>query len=633
MLGHVVMIASLCALAGAASEDGSLRIESAVNARQVTAGEVFQLDVIVTVRAQQPLGELSLPDLTAFDVMRQGRSQSTSFSTAGGQRSLSTVYRYTYMLRAQTAGTSTIGEASARLGKAVARAAPVKITVAPGKGGGTLPSRKASRRDGATAYLQVMFDRADAFVGQQVVLTAEVLTQMPLDVWPRIPSLKPQGFWVETLEQPGRTGAPTQRVVNGETYYVYLVEKDAVFPLNAGPQTIPAMTLAISPAGSFFTKPRDITLTSDAIKLVVKPLPSDGRPAAFSEDNVGDLRLTVQVKPLSTTVNQPLTVTLTASGQGNLDHIKLPTWDVSPPNARVFAPTMRVERDEGEGVVSGRVIAEMLVQPTAVGELRIPPFSLWMFSPTSARYRESRSDPVVVQVHESNGVPGGNGARPSAPAGRQVIARGARPIHTGLRAPPLQNGDALLALGGGALLAGAITCAIGTRRQRRATSVSGKKIAAQKTRSATLAGAVERGDLTAVARVILDALANRFGDDLRGMQAHDLQRALASRGLEADEALRVRRFIEDLEAARYAPGATPARDRLLRDAPFLMTSIEGTTNPAGARPSSGSGSTSGGSSPSSPSRPSPARASGSKSSPRAPSAAAKKPLSKPGEAP
>jgi hypothetical protein len=569
----MLLALALAALAAAAPTE-PIAIASTVNAREVSVGDIFELDVIVTVRTQTPLEELTLPDLSQLTIVKQGRSQATQLTTASGGRSVSTEYRYQYLLRADRPGSVVIGEAHARVGKSVARAAPIKIAVG-GKGAASSSAAARTKDDvPRTSFLDVRFDKESAYVGEQVVLTAEVLTKEPLDEWPRAPALKPPGFWVQTLEQGGRGGQPTQRTVNGEGYYVYLVERDALFPLAAGTQVFEPLSIAISPAGTFFQRPRDVIVTSEQRKLIVKPLPEAGRPAAFIDDNVGELSLRAAVRPTSTTTNQPITLTLIASGRGNLERLRLPTWDKAPSNARLFPPSQHVDRDDTGRGVEGKVMSEMLVQPLSAGTLHIPSFSLWTFDPGAGAYREARTEPIDVVVREGNGAAAPSGGTGGEPA-RQTLARGARPIHTGLKTAGASSATAVVPAGLGALLFGALCGVAGGLRARRRRSSAGVQAAAQKRRAKALAEAEAQRDGKALAQIVVDALAERFGADVRALPVVSLEQALIARGLPPEGAARVRRFLEDSEAARYAPKAAFDAARMAGEAKAIAALVDG----------------------------------------------------------
>jgi hypothetical protein len=159
--------------------------------------------------------------------------------------------------------------------------------------------------------------------------------------------------------------------------------------------------------------------------------------------------------------------------------------------------------------------------------------------------------------------------------GRQVIAKGARPLHANaaLEGPP---SELPVAAGAGVTVLGAAAWLLGGTRRRRRTSSEGLREAARKERAAALAEAATRGDLAALERIVLDALADAYGPSVKSCATSALEGELAARG--ADQALidDVVRFIKDVEAARYMKGGAPGeRERMAKTATALVERVNG----------------------------------------------------------
>ena len=97
---------------------------------------------------------------------------------------------------------------------------------------------------------------------------------------------------------------------------------------------------------------------------------------------------------------------------------------------------------------------------------------------------------------------------------------------------------------------------------------------AQRARRAALDTAREAHDVTAAERVVLEALANRFGEQVRALPADELARALAGRLPDA-ELNDVIAWLDAAQQARYAPSAGGAKRGLFDDAATVLTTIEG----------------------------------------------------------
>lgn len=581
----LAVLSLLLASSTARADEAPLSLRLEVDHSEVPQGETVRLDVVLTVRSQQQVEELALPEVPrAFTIMQERRASSTQVGSVNGKRSITVEQRYMFVLRAEEAGTFRIGEASARLGRAVARAAPVTIKVTPselGDDGGAVPAPEGPLpgarfgNDVPAAFLEVTVDKDTAWLGEQVTVTTEVYTQQPLSQWPRMPPLKPAGFFCVPLLGDDRP-APSQRTIAGRLYYVYLVNKDALFATSAGTKTIPVQSVDLVPAGSFFARSRDVQVKSPKLSVTVRPLPDDGKPESFAGGNVGHWQLSTSVRPQVATLGQPFTLTVAATGAGNIDQLQLPTWDGGNV-ARVFPPTSRIERrptSATEPELAGRVVAEMLVQPLREGDIKIPPLTLHTFDPEKGEYRSSSTGTIVVPVKAAKGA-GAGGATAAANGGRQVIAKGARPLHTGatLEAPP---SEMPVLVGGACAGTGALAYAIASARRRRRSSADGLREAQRKARDIALADAATRGDLAALERIVLDALADAYGPAVKSCATSALATELGARGADAALVDDVVRFIKDVEAARYMKGGAPGeRERMANAASALVERVSG----------------------------------------------------------
>jgi hypothetical protein len=257
--------------------------------------------------------------------------------------------------------------------------------------------------------------------------------------------------------------------------------------------------------------------------------------------------------------------------------------------ARVFPPTKHIERSASDEVIAGRVAVDMLVQPNKAGPLTIPALSMWTFDPDRARdpaagsgasgWVELRTQPLTLQVR-AKGAAASATTGGDASAGRQLIARGARPLKANVRAEP-RAGDAPVVVGGSVLGVGALAFVVGEARRRKRGSASGKALAEHRARRARLEEALTRGDLAAVERALLDALAARFTAAVRSKNTAELAPFLVERGLDVVRADEIVALIRDLEAARYAPGATAERKRLLEQVRATVGTLD---TEAGPRP-------------------------------------------------
>lgn len=578
MRALVVCLALLTSAAGLAAPLG---LRMTTNATTVREGDSFQLDVVLTVDGQDAVDEFDLPDLTDFSVMQESESQAASIHIVGGRRRVVVEHRRSFVLKATEAGTKQIGEARARLDGSTARAAPITIRVVPTRTTATPPpttappgtadatpvapddveSAPASTLpepgarfgdDLPRIFAELRADKRRAFVGEQITLLGEVYSQVPLGQYPRVPGQKPPGFVCLPLDDGTRLQA-TQRVLKGRSYYVYPVSRDAIFTMKPGPVTLAPLELEVSPAGSFFSRGQDVRLKSAPVALEIVPLP-EPVPPGFVPENVGRIELRASARPTAVKPGEPFTLAIEAVGWGNLDAFVLPRW-TGDADARLFPPTTKRERRDREGLVAGRVLEETLVQVQRPTRLTIPALEMVVFDPGEGRFVTKSTAPVSVVV---GGAPLVADAAATTTPKRQLIGLGARPL--ALDVDP--QGGASFAhapAAGGVIFALGLGVGIAGRwRRRREDSAAGQRARRRAERAAAADGARAAADVAAAHRLLLDALAERCGNDVRACEAASLPDLLVERGLGAGLAGRVARAILAGEAARFAPGGQKA---------------------------------------------------------------------------
>jgi hypothetical protein len=565
-----------------AHAESALGLRMFANATTVKRGDSFQLDVVLSVNGQDAVDEFDLPDLTDFAVLRESESQQASFSTIGGRRAIVVEHRRTFVLQATEAGTKQIGEATARLGGTTARAAPIAIRVVGGPAGkpkaqdhvsssapasddtdGAPPavadeaavdaraidSAIPGARFGDTLprlFAELRVDKAAAFIGEQITVVGEVYSQVPLGQYPRVPGQKPAGFACLPIDDGVRPQA-SQRVLQGRAFYVYPLTRDALFGLQPGKVDLAPLEFEVSPSGSFFSRSQDVRVRSAAVTVDVKPLPEPA-PPGFHAENVGHIELRASVRPTTVKLGEPFALVVEVVGWGNTEGFVLPQW-AGDGSARIFPPTARRERRDSDGLVAGRVVEETLIQPARAGRVVIPSLTMVVFDPAEGRYVTRETAPLAVVVGA------GGAAAPSSSTGRrQTIAAGARPLALDIDVRQAAAFGLAPVFGGAVAALGVLTGVLGRRRRTAQDSVVGQRDRRRRERAAAALKARAAVDVAAAHRLLLDALAERCGDDVRASDSQALPPLLMNRGLSDGLATDVVTAIVAAEAARFAPG-------------------------------------------------------------------------------
>src|SRR2546428_11246581 len=152
------------------------------------------------------------------------------------------------------------------------------------------------------------------------------------------------------------------------------VAHQALFPLAPGRIVIPPATVAYAvPVGfSVFKREERYSLRSDTVPVTVLPLPAARRPADDQPVVGQGLALDLGLDPPHGRVGEPIAVTATGSGGGNVAPLPEPAirW---PPGFRPYPGETGMRIAPREGRIAGTKVFHYLVMPDSAGPVLPPP--------------------------------------------------------------------------------------------------------------------------------------------------------------------------------------------------------------------------------------------------------------------
>jgi hypothetical protein len=444
--------------------------------------------------------------------------------------------------------------------------------------GGERPTTSA--KAAAAVFITGTVDKTSVYVGEPIAFTFRLYNRVPLLSRPSYQPPEMTGFWTEDL--------PPQRNftanIKGMPYNATEV-RTALFPSSPGKAHIGSASLTVNlenfgtdPFGSdffsqFFGRGEQKVLRTDPIAITVNALP-DPKPAEF-KGAVGEYTLDAQVDKQKVTVGQPITLTLTVSGRGNiksLPELALPALS----NFRTYDANAATNIEKKEGQVSGSKVYKTVLIPTASGELAIPPVPFVYFDTATHAYRTLRSRPIAVHVSPGAMDTTGAGAagvgsypstaQPLASApGIKLLGEDIRYIRTPAEihseGEPLYRRAwfrilhillaSLVLLGGLARLYHRLflsNTALHHFRRAREQALLGLK----KTEPYLSKNDI-RGAGGHLANVLQDFLAAKLGIENRSLSLKDIIERLKSRGLVSHTGEKLRNIWETLDLYQFAP--------------------------------------------------------------------------------
>lgn len=524
-----------------------------------------------------------IPEMPDFQIMGAGRSQ--SYTWVNGKASASVAHNF--VMTPSREGTFTIPPIRVSAGGQNAETAALTLTVVKGdpsavQGGAhedEAPKPAAAAAPSAPAvFISGTVDKTSVVVGEPITFTFRLHNRVRLMSQPSYQPPEMTGFWTEDLP-PQRN---YQTSIKGMPYSVTEV-RTALFPSVPGKARVGSAQLAVSlenfgtdPFGSnffnqFFGRAEEKVLRTEPISITVKPLP-EPKPADF-KGAVGEYTLSAQVDKPKIAVGQPLTLSLTVSGKGNIKSIPdLPLPALT--NFRTFDASAATNVEKKEGTVTGSKTFKTVLIPTASGDLTIPPISFTYFDLSSRAYKTVKSSPLVIHVQA--GAPGA--AQPplpadsSSPAGFSAAQPGVKRLGDDIRY--IHSPDTVVSAGPllyqrkafriwNALLLLLLTAAGAARLYFKLFLSDNALYRFRKAKETALArlnetdGLLAKKDFRAagnlVANTLQDFMAAKLGVERRSQSLKEIIERLRASGLSEHTAQKIRNLWETLDLFQFAP--------------------------------------------------------------------------------
>ena len=427
---------------------GDLTFTADVDRTTLTMNDTLMLQLTFS-GGRLSIPQPSLSSIPGFRATFAGQSQNISY--INGQVTSQVVF--SFALAPQSPGEHVIPAISMTVGGQTLTTNPIPIKVLSGSagpapaGGNTQDTGVA--HGGRNLFVTTTVDKKTVTVGEQLTLLFRFYSRAPLLSQPRYQPPDTTGFMSEDL--------PPQRqyvtILQGVRYQVVELAT-ALFPTSSGKFTIGPAALECNvqdfsdPFGdgffqNFFHQGQPVTLRSDPLVVSVQPVPEQGRPASFRGD-VGRFDMTARFDKKAAQVHEPLTLTVTVSGEGNVKALSAPPLpEIKEFKTYETLSSLNIEKKAGR--LQGSKVFTTVMKPEVSGELTFPALSLSFYDPQARTFRTVSSQPLRVRVSPAEpGAPAGPGVSyTSVGEGLKEMGRDIRFIKTsgpvGPQKPPLQD--------------------------------------------------------------------------------------------------------------------------------------------------------------------------------------------------
>ncbi|PID75242.1 MAG: hypothetical protein CSB23_04465 [Deltaproteobacteria bacterium] len=386
------------------------RVEAVLDQKSFALGEFARLSIVVSGGQN----DLQLEEPEIENVRLHPRGRTNQISSINGRVSSSLTYNY--LVEALAPGRYTIPPFTLHLGAKTLQTAEIDFQVT------SQPLQEAEDQSGGGQTKDIAFISAsisgEHYPGEVVPVTLKAYFKQNYRIeLNSLPRLLADGVIMPELDS-----RPLQRRENvaGIPYNV-LVWQTSLSGIKAGRHTVQFVLDAtllvagqrnrrtLSPFENglfddslldhFFAEVerRPIRALSVEHDFTVVPLPEAGRPESF-RGAIGDFSLEVVGAPRQVEVGEPITLTMTITGNGNFNNVEAPVFPDSP--AWKTYPTT-ASFVAGSDPSAGTKTFEQAIVARQTGGIEIPPLVLSYFNPDLGKYLTLRSEPIPLQVAES----------------------------------------------------------------------------------------------------------------------------------------------------------------------------------------------------------------------------------------
>lgn len=369
--------------------------------RNVIAGQRFQ---VVYRLSNAQAGNPAVGEIKGCQLLYgPSRSTTQSYQVINGVSTSNSTVDYTYVYRADKAGTYTIpaatidvdgkkmhtAEASFTVLPADNSSASGQPAVRPGDVSTQTPDRKITGND---IFVRASLNKSSVYEQEAVECTLKLYTKYDgISSFAQTTPESYEGFLIEEVDL--KENPVDIEHYNGQNYRVVVLRKYIIFPQKSGKLTLKTGAYdvvvqqyeRIDNGYFYMTRPveRNVKLASSDVVINVKPLPTPA-PAGF-DGAVGRFDATSSLTSPNLRTNEAASLKYTISGTGNIKYLKAP--EVSfPEEFQQYTPARNVDARISGSNVTGKMEVEYTFVPDAVGEFEIKASPFVYFDPSKNEY-------------------------------------------------------------------------------------------------------------------------------------------------------------------------------------------------------------------------------------------------------
>ncbi len=556
----------------AAAQDAGveLRIESTT----LEVGEAVDAQLVCTNTGQPELPQLQAPSGLDLQITNPVPAQFSQMSILNGRRSQKTTHTYSLRLTARKEGTYTLGPFTVVGESSTFQTVPVQIRVQKKQ------ITSQSEQD-QFIFVRLSVEPRSLYVTQSLTATLVIgirkveIDGRVVDMENLLQTVDARASQLSIYGTRFSSSEMTMTDSAGQRHpYVLFKNTTDVRAEEVGPMTIGPVFLKVNYPTSlrrgFFggmevARSRKETARADAIVVDVKGPPEDSRPSDFT-GAIGQFTMRAEVKPTRVEQGRPVTLSIAIQG-APLEGLAGPELAKQAELASRFD----FAADELTGDIEGRAkVFRRAIFPKQQGEQTVPAITWSYFDPRLERYVNLSSEPMAIVVDPAP--PGSTGSLLGTRdelerniAALKEVPGGISPNYVD---PSLVLVDASFGFSTPATVASLVLppllCLTMTLTLRHRSRLKGdiryaRRRGAKRQAQDLIDRALRDGDsvtqISALSHAMRSYVANRFCLPPGALTPSEVRTLLTTSGMEAAAADQIAQFLENCDAARYAPGA------------------------------------------------------------------------------
>lgn len=386
-----------------------IRLTATVDQNILTVND--RLELTLTIHGTQDTSPPSFPSIEGFTLVF-GPNISAQTRIINGDVSVSK--GFTYVLQPTAKGKFTIGPSTVEYEGKVYSSNPITVEVVDTPRSSTPQSPDIEK----LLFIELSTDKTEAYLYEQLVLSFKFYFQKGLpvsDIDYVAPAAK--NFMEEKLGDQRQY----EEIREGIIYNV-LELRTALFPMVSGELIISPAKLKCNliiqqrrdrrnaPSDNFMgdtffddffgreQKRYPIERATGSIIVKVKSLPDQGKPKEF-KGAVGSYSMEVSTKAQRVKVGDPITLSMSIYGEGNIQTINEPLLVLNSENDfKLYPAESSTQITNREELIRGRKVFSKVIEPQKTDLKSTPAIVFSFFDPRSGQYKTITKEPIPIVV-------------------------------------------------------------------------------------------------------------------------------------------------------------------------------------------------------------------------------------------